>query len=102
VICLGGHLKTGHTWTLQNRPMEQNQNKSIYTVQEAIQANIFSRIGTARVYTDFTWVEDMATQGCDQSADSAAGMKGAAQAAPPVTFWRESGKSQGFGDRVPK
>jgi hypothetical protein len=56
--------------------MEQNQNKSIYTVQEAIQANIFSRIGTARVYTDFTWVEDMATQGCDRSADSAAGMMG--------------------------
>jgi hypothetical protein len=28
---LGGHLKTGHTWTLQNRPTEPNQNKSIYT-----------------------------------------------------------------------
>jgi hypothetical protein len=26
---LGGHLKTGHRWTLQNRPMERNQNKSI-------------------------------------------------------------------------
>src|SRR5579872_2791919 len=79
---LGGHLKTGHTWTLQNRPMEPNQNKSIYTVQEAIQANIFSRIDTARVYTDFTWAEDMATQGCDQSADSAAGMKGGGGSRP--------------------
>jgi hypothetical protein len=28
---LGGHLKTGHTWTLQNRPTERNQNNSIYT-----------------------------------------------------------------------
>jgi hypothetical protein len=26
------------------------------------------------VYTDVTWAEDMATQGCDQSADPAAGM----------------------------
>jgi hypothetical protein len=24
---LGGHLKTGHTWTLQNRPTEQDRNK---------------------------------------------------------------------------
>jgi integrase/recombinase XerD len=30
-LFLGGHLKTGHRWTLQNRPMERNQNKSIYT-----------------------------------------------------------------------
>jgi chaperonin GroEL len=28
---LGGHLKTGHRRTLQNRPTEQKQNKSIYT-----------------------------------------------------------------------
>jgi hypothetical protein len=33
------------------------------------------------VYTDLTWAEDMATQGCDQSADPAAGMAWAAQAA---------------------
>ena len=26
------------------------------------------------VYTDLAWAEDMATQGCDQSADPAAGM----------------------------
>ena len=30
-----------------------------------------------RSYTDFTWAEDTATQGCDQSADPAAGMAGA-------------------------
>jgi hypothetical protein len=31
--------------------------------------------GSARwVYTDFTWAEDRATQGCDPSADLAAGM----------------------------
>jgi hypothetical protein len=41
---LGGRLKTGHLWTLQNRPMEPNQNKSIYTLQEVIRANIFSRV----------------------------------------------------------
>jgi len=33
---LGGHLKTGHTWTLQNRPTERNQNKSIYTPPDVI------------------------------------------------------------------
>jgi hypothetical protein len=27
-------------------------------------------------YTDLTWAEDTATQGCDRSADPAAGMKG--------------------------
>jgi len=30
------------------------------------------------VYTDLTWTEDMATQGCDQSADPAAGTARAA------------------------
>jgi hypothetical protein len=30
-LSLGGHLKTGHRRTLQNRPTEQKQNKSIYT-----------------------------------------------------------------------
>jgi hypothetical protein len=44
---LGGHLKTGHTRTLQNRPTEPNQNKGIYTAQKAFWENIFSRIGTA-------------------------------------------------------
>jgi len=33
---LGGHLKTGHTWTLQNRPTERNQNKSIYTLGDVV------------------------------------------------------------------
>jgi hypothetical protein len=73
---LGGRLKTGHMWTPENRPTEQNQNKIIYTLQSVIRANIFSVDHLGRVYTDFTWAEDMATQGCDQSADSAAGMTG--------------------------
>jgi hypothetical protein len=37
----GGRLKTGHTWTLQNRPMEQNQNKSIYTLITVVWATFF-------------------------------------------------------------
>jgi len=54
------------------------------------------------VYTDITWAEGTATQGCDRSADSAAGMAGRRE--PPCNnpFWRVSEKSQGFGDRVPK
>ena len=39
---LGGHLKTGHTWSLQNRPTERTQNKSIYTLAVSISANLFS------------------------------------------------------------
>ena len=38
---LGGHLKTGHTWPLQNRPTELDQDKSIYNPPTAISANIF-------------------------------------------------------------
>jgi hypothetical protein len=38
---LGGHLKTGHTWPLQNRPTELSQNKSIYNPAMAVSANIF-------------------------------------------------------------
>jgi hypothetical protein len=26
---LGGHLKTGHTWSLQNRPTDRTQNKFV-------------------------------------------------------------------------
>jgi hypothetical protein len=39
---LGGHLKTGHTWSLQNRPTELTQNKSIYNPPLSISANLFS------------------------------------------------------------
>jgi hypothetical protein len=38
---LGGHLKTGHTWPLQNRPTEPHQDKSIYNPPTAVSANIF-------------------------------------------------------------
>ena len=42
LLVLGGHLKTGHTWPLQNRPTKLSQNKSIYTVPEAVVAIFFS------------------------------------------------------------
>jgi hypothetical protein len=48
---LGGHFKTGHKWTLQNRPTERNQNKSIYTLRKVVRANIFSTRGGKRIYT---------------------------------------------------
>jgi hypothetical protein len=44
-------------------------------------------------YADDTWAEDMAPQGCDQSADPAAGMRGRRRAAS-AAFWRQSGKSR--------
>src|SRR5580704_14331754 len=64
---LGGHLKTGHTWPLQNRPTELDQDKSIYNLPMAVSANIFSQSGLKRAYTGQTWAEDMATRGRDQS-----------------------------------
>jgi hypothetical protein len=33
---LGGHLKTGHTWTLQNRPTDAGQDTSIYNLNAGI------------------------------------------------------------------
>jgi hypothetical protein len=47
---LGGRLKTGHRWTLQNRPTELNQNKSIYTPGDDHLAIIFSRASPAGLY----------------------------------------------------
>ena len=44
-------------------------------------------------YTDSTWAEDMAPQGCDQSADPAAGNAWAARAAF-AAFLAESVKSR--------
>ncbi len=47
---LGGHLKTGHRWTLQNRPTEQNQNKIIYTLSAVTRATVFQRATAAGLY----------------------------------------------------
>jgi hypothetical protein len=33
---LGGHLKTGHRWTLQKRPTESGQDTSIYNLNVGI------------------------------------------------------------------
>src|SRR5712691_4142196 len=59
---LGGHLKTGHGWTLQKRPTELSRDKSSYTLSRAVGANFFRDPGR-RVYTSDTWAEDTATQG---------------------------------------
>src|ERR1035437_6835061 len=78
---LGGHLKTGHTWPLQNRPTKLSQDKSIYNPPMAISANIFCNPART-AYTGETWTEDTARQGCDQSADPGPEWR-AVQAAPP-------------------
>src|ERR1700728_1146211 len=74
---LGGHLKTGHTWTLQNRPTkERKSGQDLLCLAKFNSANSFcwdghfrSRIGIL-VYTVWTGAEGRATQGCDLSADS--------------------------------
>jgi hypothetical protein len=40
--CLGDHLKTGHTLSLQNRPTGIVQNKSSYTLNGSIVATFFA------------------------------------------------------------
>ena len=50
LACLGGRLKTGHTWTLQNRPTERNQNKSIYTLRKGGWQTIFWKAILAGLY----------------------------------------------------
>jgi hypothetical protein len=45
---LGGHLKTGHIGTLQNRPTELTQNKSCYTPPTPAPASFFGANGAGR------------------------------------------------------
>ena len=71
---LGGHLKTGHTWPLQNRPTKLSQDKSICTAPEVVAAIFLKRNVAHWVYTGDTWAEGTATQGCDRSADPGAGI----------------------------
>ena len=43
-LTLGGHLKTGHTWPLQNRPTKLDQDKNIYNPLRAVSTNIFRNL----------------------------------------------------------
>ena len=79
---LGGHLKTGHTWSLQNRPTKLSQDKSIYNPPTSRFGKHFSQSSLKRVYTGETWAEDTATQGCDRSADPGAGIRRAVASSP--------------------
>ena len=91
-LSLGGHLKTGHTWTLQNRPTERSQDKSIYTVPEPVPANSFSQPARPGLY----WRHldgGYGNAGMRPERRSRAGM-GAVLAAPSASFWRESDKSR--------
>ena len=70
--------------TPEKRPMRDTskpanrirQDKVVITQEHASRQRKTSQ-GLAMIgYTDSTWAEDMAPQGCDQSADPAAGMRG--------------------------
>src|ERR1700683_5209602 len=98
---LGGHLKTGQSGSLQNRPVERAQDSHSFTPSVTLSARVFrveSLFGANSVYTDITWGEDGATRGAAPTAAPAAEVAGRRK--PPQReqpFWRESGKSQGFG-----
>ena len=86
-----------------SKPANENrQDKVVITQGRTSRQRKTSPSSVMIGYSDSTWAEDMAPQGCDQSADPEAGMAGRCE--PPQRiepFWRQSGKSQGFGDRVP-
>jgi len=86
---------------ITSKPASLQAQDNFFAAQFGLRGQVF--LGAVPFYTDLTWAEDMATQGCDQSADPAAGMAGRRK--PPQRkwlFWRQSGKSQGFGDGAPK
>jgi hypothetical protein len=69
-------------WTSENRPYvdtskpangAEPEQEYLYP-GEGHSGNHFFASEPGGVYTDLTWVEDTATQGCDRSAASAAGM----------------------------
>ena len=68
---LGGHLKTGHTWTLQNRPTKwRKSGQDLLYLVMLNSANIFCSGIDIWAYTIWAGAEGRATQGCDLSADS--------------------------------
>ena len=60
-----GHFKTGQ--------QGGTRQEYLYTVRGGMSKYFLGKRSGA-VYTERTWAEDTATQGCDRSADSAAGM----------------------------
>jgi hypothetical protein len=57
------------------------QDKVVITYAAVLRQRISSPVAATVGYSDSTWAEDMALQGCNQSADPAAGNAWAAQAA---------------------
>jgi hypothetical protein len=54
------------------------------------------------VYSDSTWAEDTATQGCDRSADPAAGMMGRRKPPYQQHFGAKAVNPRGLGTESPK
>ena len=99
-------------WTSENRPYvdtskpangAEPEQEYLYLARGCLSKHFF-RQESRKVYTDLTWAEGTATQGCDRSADSAAGMArgGVSRPASLAAILARSVKSQGFGDSVPK
>jgi hypothetical protein len=98
-------------WTSQNRPYvdtskpangAEPEQEYLYPAEGRSGKQFFGK-RSWRAYTGLTWAEGTAPQGCDRSADPAAGMArgGVSRSGSQAPFWQQSDKSQGFGDRVP-
>jgi hypothetical protein len=65
-----------------SKPANENRQDKVVITQDRASRQRKSSPGWAMIsYSDSTWAEDMAPQGCDQSADPEAGNAWAAQAA---------------------
>jgi hypothetical protein len=65
-----------------SKPANENRQDKVVITQGRASRQRKTSLGSVMIgYSDSTWAEDMAPQGCDQSADPAAGNAWAAQAA---------------------
>ena len=94
-VSLERHVAVDPRWTSENRPYvdtskpangAEPEQEYLYPAGGCSCKHFFDK-RQRWTYTDLTWAEDMATQGCDLSADSTAGMRGRRK--PP--FWQHSG-----------
>src|ERR1019366_2680179 len=102
---LGGHRKSGHRGSPQNRPTGRGQDMRLLYRVGGRRGKKFLN-GTVEPchprYTGFTWAEDSGNAGMRPERRPRCRNGGAASSRPrSQPFWRESDKSQGVGDRVP-
>jgi len=100
---LGGHLKTGHRGSLQNRPTAAARTEVVVPRWWSPRQEVFdlcSHGSASRLYC-IAWAEDSGNAGMRPERRPGPERRGR-RPAPKLAILARSDKSQGFGDRVPK